>query len=90
MINFTGLDRVGKQVGLTCWLMLKWLHPAGLPKETFPLPFLMYVSVSVRFAGSQSPFQSGWFPALALGTAGCATVGVSTGEGAGAGPDRSC
>jgi len=70
--------------------MLKWLHPARLPKEAFPLLFLVYVSLSVGFAVNQSPFQPGWFPALAPGTAGCMTVGVSTGEGAGAGPDRSC
>lgn len=70
--------------------MLRRLHPAGLPGETFPLLFLAYVSVGVGFAVSQSPFQPGWFPASAAGGAGCVMVGVSAGEGAGAGPDRSC
>lgn len=70
--------------------MLRRLHPAGLPGETFPLLFLAYVSVGVGFAVSRSPFQPGWFPASAAGGAGCVMVGVSAGEGAGAGPDRSC
>lgn len=39
MINLTGLDRIGRQVGLTCWLMLEWLCPAGAAKRDISTPF---------------------------------------------------
>lgn len=87
MINLTGLDRIGRQVGLTRWRMLKWLRPTGLPKETFALVFLVCASVSDGFAVGCGPFQPGWFPELAAGRAGCRTAPLALGRsGSGARP----